>query len=128
MSRKKVNKSEVIRKYFTAGLSVKEIKEKTGYKDSLVRLVIRNYKNKAKPSRILAAITEIKNDIVNKPLHYTTGGVETLDFIEAKDLNYRLGNVVKYVVRAGKKHTDPVEDLKKARFYLDREITVRERA
>jgi hypothetical protein len=128
MSRKKVNKSEVIRKYFTAGLSVKEIKEKTGYKDSLVRLAIRNYKNKAKPSRILAAITEIKNDIVNKPLHYTTGGVETLDFIEAKDLNYRLGNVVKYVVRAGKKHTDPVEDLKKARFYLDREITVRERA
>jgi hypothetical protein len=128
MSRKKVNKSEVIRKYFTAGLSVKEIKEKTGYKDSLVRLVIRNYKNKTKPSRILAAITEIKNDIVNKPLHYTTGGVETLDFIEAKDLNYRLGNVVKYVVRAGKKHTDPVEDLKKARFYLDREITVRERA
>jgi hypothetical protein len=117
MSRKKVNKSEVIRRYFTAGLSVKEIKEKTGYKDSLVRLVIRNYKNKAKPSRILAAITEIKNDIVNKPLHYTTGGVETLDFIEAKDLNYRLGNVVKYVVRAGKKHTDPVEDLKKARFY-----------
>jgi hypothetical protein len=109
-------------------LSVKEIKEKTGYKDSLVRLVIRNYKNKAKPSRILAAITEINNDIVNKPLHYTTGGVETLDFIEAKDLNYRLGNVVKYVVRAGKKHTDPVEDLKKARFYLDREITVRERA
>jgi len=128
MSRKKVNKSEVIRKYFTAGLSVKEIKEKTGYKDSLVRLVIRNYKNKTKPSRILAAITEIKNDIVNKPLHYTTGGVETLDFIEAKDLNYRLGNVVKYVVRAGKKHTDPVEDLKKARFYLDREITIRERA
>lgn len=128
MSRKKVNKSEVIRKYFTAGLSVKEIKEKTGYKDSLVRLVIRNYKNKTKPSRILAAITEIKNDIVNKPLHYTTGGVETLDFIEAKDLNYRLGNVIKYVVRAGKKHTDPVEDLKKARFYLDREITVRERA
>jgi hypothetical protein len=128
MSRKKVNKSEVIRRYFTAGLSVKEIKEKTGYKDSLVRLVIRNYKNKTKPSRILAAITEIKNDIVNKPLHYTTGGVETLDFIEAKDLNYRLGNVVKYVVRAGKKHTDPVEDLKKARFYLDREITVRERA
>lgn len=128
MSRKKVNKSEVIRRYFTAGLSVKEIKEKTGYKDSLVRLAIRNYKNKAKPSRILAAITETKNDIVNKPLHYTTGGVETLDFIEAKDLNYRLGNVVKYVVRAGKKHTDPVEDLKKARFYLDREITVRERA
>lgn len=67
-------------------------------------------------------------DLVNHPPHYKTGGVETIDFIEAKDLNYRLGNVVKYVARAGKKHTDPVEDLKKARFYLDREINIRERA
>ena len=130
MSSRKVNKSEVIRKYFTAGLSVKEIKEKTGYKDSLVRLVIRNHKGKAMPSKIIAAVKEMKQamDVVNKPIHYTTGGVETLDFIEAKDLNYRLGNVVKYVVRAGKKHTDPIEDLKKARFYLDREINIRERA
>jgi len=130
VSSRKVNKSEVIRKYFTAGLSVKEIKEKTGYKDSLVRLVIRNHKGKAMPSKIIAAVKEMKQamDVVNKPIHYTTGGVETLDFIEAKDLNYRLGNVVKYVVRAGKKHTDPIEDLKKARFYLDREINIRERA
>jgi len=130
VSDKKVNKSEVIREYFTAGLSIKEIKEKTGYKDSFVRLVIRNQKGKAAPSKITAVVKEIEQatDVVNKPIHYTTGGVETLDFIEAKDLNYRLGNVVKYVVRAGKKHTDPVEDLKKARFYLDREINIRERA
>lgn len=128
MSRRKVNKSEVIRKYFAAGLSVKEIKAKTGYGDPLVRLVIRNYKKK--PSKIIAAVKEIKQaiDAVNKPPHYTTGGIEVIDFIEAKDLNYRLGNVVKYVARAGKKHTDPIEDLKKARFYLDREINIRERA
>lgn len=125
----RVNKSEVIRKHYAAGLSVKEIVDKTGYKDSLIRVVIRNVKNK-KPSKIITAVKEMKQalDIVNKPPHYTTGGVETLDFIEAKDLNYRLGNVVKYVARAGKKHTDPIEDLKKARFYLDREITIRERA
>ena len=67
-------------------------------------------------------------DLVNKPPHYTTGGVDTLDFIEAKDLNYRLGNVVKYVVRCGKKDTDPVQDLEKAMFYLRREIATRKGA
>lgn len=67
-------------------------------------------------------------DLVNHPPHYTAGGVETLDFIEAKDLNYRLGNVVKYVSRAGKKDTDPVQDLEKALFYLKREIDLRKSA
>ncbi|NBS69348.1 DUF3310 domain-containing protein [bacterium] len=52
--------------------------------------------------------------------------METIDFIEAKDLNYRLGNVVKYVSRAGRKvDSDPVQDLEKALFYLKREISVR---
>lgn len=65
-------------------------------------------------------------DLVNNPPHYTDGGVDTLKFIEAKDLNYRLGNVVKYVSRAGKKvGSDPVQDLEKARFYLEREIEAR---
>jgi len=67
-------------------------------------------------------------DNVNSPPHYRAGGIETIDFIEAKDLNYRLGNVVKYVSRAGKKASDPIEDLKKAAWYLEREITARERA
>jgi hypothetical protein len=68
-------------------------------------------------------------DMVNKPPHYTDGGVDTLSFIEAKDLNYRLGNVVKYVSRAGKKMgSNPVQDLEKARFYLEREIAARKSA
>jgi len=61
-------------------------------------------------------------DNVNSPAHYITGGIETIDFIEAKSLNYNLGNVVKYVSRSdykGKK----LEDLKKARWYLCREIS-----
>lgn len=66
-------------------------------------------------------------DLVNHPPHYKAGGIETIDFIEAKDLNFRLGNVIKYVARAEKKG-NPLEDLKKAKWYLEREIAVRERA
>ena len=63
------------------------------------------------------------NDTIEHPSHYTDGGIETIDFIEAKKLNYRLGNVVKYVSRAGKKDPETrVEDLKKALWYLKREI------
>lgn len=60
-------------------------------------------------------------DMVNSPPHYTAGGVETIDFIEAKGLNYNLGNAVKYITRAGLKG-DRVEDLKKAKWYIEREI------
>jgi len=70
-------------------------------------------------------------DLVNKPPHYTTGGIDFLDYAEAKGLteNAYLFNVVKYVSRAGKKvGSDPIEDLKKAQFYLNREIAIRERA
>ena len=66
-------------------------------------------------------ITMVETDSVNNPLHYKVGGVETIDFIEAKGLNYNLGNVVKYVTRADHKGNKE-EDLKKARWYLDREI------
>lgn len=69
----------------------------------------------------------LATDPVNSPPHYRTGGVETIDFIEAKDLNYRLGNVIKYVSRAGKKG-DPIQDLEKAAWYLQREITARKSA
>lgn len=64
-----------------------------------------------------------KFDTINHPSHYTDGKIETIDYIEDKKLNYRLGNAVKYISRAGKK--DPakyVEDLEKARWYISREI------
>ena len=72
-------------------------------------------------------------DVVNQPPHYKDGGIETIDYIEAKGLNYHLGNVVKYVSRAGKKGQlmspkqrvqSAIVDLEKARWYLDREIKV----
>lgn len=67
-------------------------------------------------------------DYVNHPSHYTDGKIEVIDYIEDKKLNYHLGNVVKYVSRAGKKDgNDPVQDLKKALWYLNREIDRREK-
>jgi len=60
-------------------------------------------------------------DMVNHPPHYKAGGIETIDFIEAKTLGYHLGNVVKYVSRADHKG-NKLEDLKKAQWYLSRAI------
>lgn len=62
-----------------------------------------------------------RENIVNHPPHYTVGGIEVIDFIEAKGMSYHLGNVVKYVARAGKKD-DALQDLQKARWYLERAI------
>ncbi len=65
---------------------------------------------------------------IDHPPHYTKGGIETLDFIEAKELNYYRGNIIKYLVRAGHKPSTPeIEDLRKARFYLNREIEMMEK-
>jgi hypothetical protein len=66
-------------------------------------------------------MTEPVADPVNHPAHYKVGGIETIDFIEAKNLGYNLGNVVKYVSRADHKG-ERLENLEKARWYLDREI------
>ena len=62
------------------------------------------------------------NDVINNPSHYTEGReYEPIKVIKDWDLNFNLGNTVKYISRAGRKD-DIVLDLKKARFYLDAEI------
>jgi hypothetical protein len=67
-------------------------------------------------------------DAVNHPPHYqSAAGIEAIDVIEAFDLGFCLGNTVKYVLRAGKKG-DALEDLKKAAWYLAREIARRTKA
>jgi len=60
-------------------------------------------------------------DPVNHPAHYKVGGVETIDFIEAKGLTYHLGNAVKYISRADHKGNRK-QDLEKAKWYLERAI------
>jgi hypothetical protein len=61
---------------------------------------------------------------VNHPDHYggESSPYEAIKVIEAWDLNFHLGNVVKYISRAGKKSKNNVEDLKKAEWYLNRYV------
>ena len=64
----------------------------------------------------------MKHEAVNHPGHYQ-GKIEVIDFIEDKGLGFHLGNTVKYIARAGKKDPSKVlEDLRKAKWYLDRKI------
>ena len=63
------------------------------------------------------------NDNVNHPSHYTQGNIEVIDYIEDKKFGYHLGNVIKYISRAGlKDKSSEVEDLRKAQWYLNRYI------
>lgn len=63
-------------------------------------------------------------DSVNHPPHYGGDTVyEAIKVIEAWGLGFCLGNAVKYIARAGKKEKQKtLEDLQKARWYIDREI------
>ena len=72
------------------------------------------------PSAVMS-MAVYADDMVNHPPHYKTGGIETIDFIEAKNLGYNLGNVVKYISRADYKG-DRLENLKKAQWYMNREV------
>jgi hypothetical protein len=64
----------------------------------------------------------VKPDKVNHPSHYTAGGIEVIDYLKSKLTQEQLigfctGNILKYVSRQA--HKNGVEDLKKARWYLD---------
>ena len=62
-------------------------------------------------------------EMINHPAHYNTGKYEVIDVIEDWGLGFHLGNVVKYLARAGKKqNSSELTDLKKAQWYLEREI------
>lgn len=60
----------------------------------------------------------VKMSNVDHPKHYNFSKFETIDVIKSWDLDFCLGNVVKYISRAGRK-LDEIEDLKKAKFYLE---------
>lgn len=64
------------------------------------------------------------NNPVNHPIHYNMGRIEVIDAIEDWNLNFNLGNVVKYVARADHKG-NPNEDLYKALWYIRRELNRR---
>ena len=67
----------------------------------------------------------VMHDPVNHPKHYTAhpSGVECIQITE--HMGFNLGNAVKYIWRADLKHDTPIQDLEKARWYIDREIAKR---
>jgi hypothetical protein len=67
----------------------------------------------------------VVKEAVNHPKHYNSGKFEVIDVIEDWGLGFHLGNVVKYIARAEHKN-DAIEDIKKARWYLDRYLEVLE--
>ena len=140
---KKLNKAARIQKMLSSGATTAEVVKRLRVSKNYVYLIGLKMKNE-RVKDITAVGTELgglvltspKNgkyrwvrkdpvdtpDMVNHPPHYKVGGIEVIDFIEAKQLGYNLGNVVKYVSRSGKKGTDAIQDLQKARWYLERAI------
>ena len=123
----KVTKTQRIREYFNASPDAKpkEVAEKFKTTPAVVYVIrwkMRNPTPKT-PKMVFERVAPIAReaDPVNHPPHYKTGGIETIDFIEAKKLGYNLGNVVKYITRADHKGNRK-QDLEKALWYLTREI------
>jgi hypothetical protein len=79
---------------------------------------------RAEPAAYYNTTTSV--DVINSPAHYARGKFEVWDIIEFFKLNYNLGNVCKYILRAGVKTKSPVEDYKKAIAYLQREVDILE--
>lgn len=70
---------------------------------------------------IQRAEKDLQKEAVDHPNHYNTGKIEVIDFIEDQNLNFHLGNAVKYICRAGKKDPSKTkEDLDKAIWYIKR--------
>ena len=136
-----MSKKAEITKLLDKGLPVKDVAKKLKVTPAYVyttrwlakKKPVAKGAKKKRPSNLLQVVQQTKEamdllegmDTVRHPSHYTMGGIETWDFIQAKRLGYNLGNVVKYVSRADYKGQD-IKDLKKARQYLDREIEWRE--
>jgi len=135
--RKKLTKSSKVIRYIQKNPNAKarEVAQATGVPIASVYQAVYHRKKQMqspKPAagkttrgmKVIATYTSnnsIKSDMVNHPPHYKAGGIETIDFIEAKNLGYNLGNVVKYVSRADLKG-NKLEDLQKAKWYLERAI------
>lgn len=95
---------------------------KSSIKEEVMSLSVADRIRLLRDTDRLRLMNSPNSDNVNHPPHYTVGGIETIDFIEAKSLGYNLGNVIKYVTRADYKG-NKLEDLKKALWYLNREVS-----
>ena len=126
----KPSRAARMREFFTDNpkASVRDVAALFGTTYQIAYMVRKDMLDKAKKQakkvvapKVLPTAKE-KSDPVNHPAHYKVGGIETIDFIEAKKLNYNLGNVVKYITRSDHKGNRK-QDLEKALWYLNREIS-----
>lgn len=130
----KISLSTKIRKYIEQNPTKKvaEIAKELQVKYQYVYVIKKKMERQAAVRAIEDSLIQIEtpiqiemlepaSDPVNHPAHYKYGGIETIDFIEAKELGYNLGNVVKYITRSDHKGNRK-EDLLKAQWYLTREI------
>lgn len=131
MGRKKLSMSEKIRRYMEANPNAKprDVATALEVKPGLVYAVKYKRTNivsvpKAKPVDIDAVHkSQPKPDLVNHPPHYTAGGIETIDFLQAKltrdeFIGYLKGNVLKYGSRLGKKGNTDIDAGKMAWYAL----------
>jgi hypothetical protein len=129
---RRINNAKRIRTYMLKhpNHTAQQIAEAVGVSRDYVYQV-QHYVRKAKMTKFMPPkvppvpvieMIEPQTDSVNHPPHYKAGGIETIDFIEAKQLNYNLGNVVKYITRADLKGNRK-QDLEKAAWYLKRELS-----
>jgi len=114
-------KSQKINDYIMANPSAKANDIAKLFKISVQSVYQRKAKLKSAAPKSRSILTKLSPDLVNSPTHYTKGGIETIDFIEAKELDYHLGNVIKYISRANLKG-NKLENLKKAKWYMDRAV------
>ena len=77
------------------------------------------------PKCVVEKQGKVVGEVVDHPDHYNPGQFEAIKIIEAYDLNFCLGNVIKYVLRAARKGGRE-QDLKKALWYLKRELGLRD--
>jgi len=114
-------KSQKLNKYLIDNPSAKASDIAKLFKVSVQSVYQRKAKLKSAAPKAKSVLNKIRPDLVNSPTHYTKGGIETIDFIEAKELDYHLGNVIKYISRANLKG-NKLENLKKAKWYMDRAV------
>ncbi len=78
------------------------------------------------PKTGCASVVDAVDNTVNHPSHYTNGTIECIDYIIDKKLSYCLGNAIKYITRCELKNggKNRIEDLKKAIFYINKQIEV----
>ena len=97
-----------------------ERKELERLADEIIETVVIGYGINEASNRIPINQERLNINRVNHPSHYNKG-IETIDYIESWNMDFNIGNAIKYVTRAGHKD-NKLEDLEKAKWYLEREI------